>query len=182
MIKSELYWKIWNWYHYDSPIFVNTLNVFKPLRSWWSARKYFRFPSIKFMYGKIDDCLSGSIFHSSNNCAKWFDLRFCDVFWKWKYDDVRFEGEPCIKLDLFNKWKFLWIFECPNVSYNRNNYMYWESLLDYVYNTKNICKTKSEFGWCSYISDGNGNEDKVTCWTDEWLTKYGKKITKDIKK
>ena len=179
MMKNKLYWKIWNWYHYKSPIFINTLNIFKPLRTWWKARKYFRFPSIKFRYGNAGEVAS-SIWHSSMNCAKWFDLEFCDVFWKWKYDDSVFEAEPCISLILFNKWHLLWTFECPKVSYNKSNYMYWEALLDYVYDYHDISITKEEFGWVSYITDENGNDNKVTCWTDEWLTKEGKEKVKNI--
>lgn len=177
MMKNELYWKIWNWYHYKSPIFINTLNVFKPIRTWWKARKYFRFPSIKFRYGKAGE-VATSIWHGSNNRAKWFDLNFCDVFWKMKFDNSVFEAEPCINLILFGKWQFLWIFGCPKVSYNENNYMYWEALLDYVYDYYDIYITKEQFGWVSYITDENGNEDKVTCWTDEWLTKKGKEKVK----
>lgn len=179
MKQSKLYWDIWKWYHYKSPIFINTLNIFAPLQTWWKARKYFRFPSIKFRYGKAGE-VATSIWHGSNNCANIFDLKFCDVFWKWKFDDSVFEAEPCINLILFNRWQFLWIFGCPKVSYNENNYMYWESLLDYVYDYNDICKTKSEFGWVSYITDEYGNDDKVTCWTDEWLTKEGKEKVKNI--
>lgn len=179
MMKNKLYWKIWNWYHYKSPIFINTLNIFAPIRTWWKGRKYFRFPSIKFRYGKAGE-VATSIWHSSMNRAKWFDLAFCDVFWKWKFDDSVFEAEPCINLILFNRWQFLWIFECPKVSYNKSNYHYWESVIDYVYNYKDIQKTKSEFGWVLFVPDEHGNEDKVTCWTDEWLTKEGKEKVKNI--
>lgn len=179
MKHSKLYWDIWNWYNFKSPIFINTLNIFKPLRTWWKARKYFRFPSIKFRYGKAGEVAS-SIWHSSMNCAEWFELKFCDVFWKRKYDNIVFEGEPCVNLILFNKWHLLWTFECPKVSYNESNYMYWEAMLDYVYDYHDICKIKSEFGWVSYITDENGNDDKVTCWTDEWLTKEGKEKVKNI--
>ena len=60
--------------------------------------------------------------------------------------------------------------------------MYWEALLDYVYDYYDIYITKEQFGWVSYITDENGNEDKVTCWTDEWLTKEGKEKVKNINK
>ena len=122
--------------------------------------------------------VASSIWHNSVNCATWFDLKFCDVFWKWKFDDSVFEAEPCINLILFNRWQFLWVFGCPKVSYNENNYMYWEALLDYVYDYYDIYITKEQFEWVSYITDENGNEDKVTCWTDEWLTKKGKEKVK----
>lgn len=189
-ILSIIKYKIGTWLYYNSPIYIGTLNIFKPLKTWFSARKHFKKPHITFRCGKIDNIATGSIyndyFSGRPNFIMFFDA--IDVEWKYKNEDISFESEPTIVLSLFNTWKFIWIFEAPTFENKyRNNNGYWEAVIDYVFNGKDIIKTKQEYSWMSSVKDENGipvknGEDYVWInnWDDEWLTEHGKKITQHI--
>ena len=62
-ILSIIKYKIETWLYYNSPIYIGTLNIFKPLKTWFSARKHFKKPHITFRCGKIDNIATGSIYN-----------------------------------------------------------------------------------------------------------------------
>ena len=68
---------------------------------------------------------------------KWFGFNFVSLGWKTKYGDFRHEWDPMFSLVLFKKQLCIWVVPKNNVT----STIYWESWLDYKYNTD---KTKSE--------------------------------------
>lgn len=90
-----------------------------PLKTYWKARKIFKFPTIKFRfwYGKL-------------NSSKILDFTSFDLIWKWKFDDIRHESNPRIELSFFNKIHFTWEFTYND---NMDGLMVWEAILGYLY-------------------------------------------------
>ena len=38
-----------SWFRKYCPIYINTLNIFRPLRTWWKHRNIAQIPHIKFL-------------------------------------------------------------------------------------------------------------------------------------
>ena len=92
----------------------------KPLQTWWKARKYFKFPQIKFHTYKINH---------------WFGFEWHDVWYKYKYDSVRHEFDPYIAITLFKRvfrWDFTMYAYLPGASRDNVSMEYWEYLLNYL--------------------------------------------------
>lgn len=172
---KRLYWKLSSWFCYNSWIYISSLNFRKPLRTWKQAKDVFVYPKPTFRYGKLEDTYGGFLFVDYHRMEhKILSLRISDVSYKWKFDDVCFEAPPYITLVLFNRWKFVWTFNGPLY----DNQTYWDALLTYLYiNDKDIKKTKEEYGWVRYVRDEEGNEERISCWSDDILTdKYKKEL------
>jgi hypothetical protein len=165
---KRLYWKLSSWFCYNSWIYISSLNFRKPLRTWKQAKDVFVYPKPTFRYGKLEDTYGGFLFVDYHRMAhKILSLRISDVSCKWKFDDVCFEAPPYITLVLFNRWKFVWTFNGPLY----DNQTYWDALLTYLYiDDKDIKKTKEEYGWVRYVRDEEGNEERISCWSDDMLT------------
>lgn len=165
----QLYWKLSTWFSYDSWIYISSLNFRKTLRTWKQAKDVFVYPKPTFRYGKLENTYGGFLFVDYHRLEhKILSLRISDVSYKWKFDDICFEAPPYITLVLFNRWKFVWTFNGP-LYYD--NQTYWDALLTYLYiNDKDIKKTKEEYGWVRYVRDNEGNEEKISCWSDDILT------------
>jgi hypothetical protein len=82
----------------------------KPLQTWKKCKRDFKKPHITFRYGKINNVFTGSIYNDYNGNNKFLYIKFNDVSYKWKYDNVCFEAEPSIVITLFNRWKFVWLY------------------------------------------------------------------------
>lgn len=63
---------------------------------------------------------------------KYFGFNFVSLGWKTKYDEYRFEWNPCISLVIFGKQLFVAI--VPKIG-NRYYDSYWEAWLNYEYRT-----------------------------------------------
>lgn len=122
--------------------FERWINLFieNPFKSWWKARKYFKLPKISIHF------FSNPIYNCPYASFKWIgkilDIRSCDVQFKYKYDDIRYEYSPYIWVCFFKRFGF---------SINFNTYykdefgdtqllddFYWEYLLNYVYENKSL--------------------------------------------
>lgn len=183
---KQLYYRILSWYMFNAWIYIDTLNFKKMFRTVNKATKYFARPTLKFMYGRLGEVHTGNIFndyHNNSHCI--LSLIVNDVGYKWKYDDIRFESEPCISLTLFNRWRFIWYLVAPI----EDDYMYWEMLLEYLYKyDEDIELTKANFGWQKHKKDNNGNNiiDEngnyiwESAWNDNILNEYGQIITYGI--
>jgi hypothetical protein len=119
-----------------------SFHIENPLKTWWRARKYFRFPRPSIQ-----------VF-----CSKWYILkhRLCvrtdkkilsidisDLEWKDKFDSPRFEEFPYIFVSLFNFIGFSIDFSGITYKDELNNIQdmnvgYWEYLLSYLYYTHNL--------------------------------------------
>lgn len=105
-----------------------------PLGTWWKARKYFKMPKPRVQFFK-----NNWYFHPF---GKVFTFWSSDVSWKWKYDEVRHELDPFIFICFFSKFGVYITFE---VKYKDKNgktrdagTFYWEYLLDFLYNRKDL--------------------------------------------
>ena len=125
-----------------------------PLRTWRKAKKYFRFPDIKFHL---------ITYPYSYYKFNWYDfLHISDIIWKDKYNSPRHEGNPYIIINLFNLIQFQWEFGrwINNKDYSLE---YWESLLYYTKYNKSILESLNYSIW----TDMKGNKTpiiKVCLW------------------
>lgn len=195
-ILGRIKYKIGRWFYFNFPIYIGTLNIFRPFSTWFKVRKYFKMPHITFKCGNINNVYSHSLYNDRYEKSPNFILFFnnTDVEWKYKLSGITFECEPTAVLVLFNKWKFVWALEAPSIKPKnkyRDNNGYWEAIIECAYNyNKDIVKTKEDFSWKETIKDENGLSLKdengsfiwTSTWDDNWLTKYSKKITKHINK
>ena len=115
------------------PIYINTFNIFRPLRTWYHNRNKARFPKIKFHCGiRSFECLENYIYtwywwehkYIWNFRNKWLLILIDDVQYKYTYGIRQLESIPFIIIKIFD-FIFLWKFEAPN---NENNYEYYERL------------------------------------------------------
>ena len=105
-----------------------------PLKTWWKARKYFKFPhvSIGIYYN------SWLHPYATRKCrGKILDIDIHDVMWKDEYDTPRYERNPFIYICLFSRLS-LWITfpmrykdEFDEWQYCSDDY--WKYMLDYLY-------------------------------------------------
>ena len=171
----KIKFKISNWFDYKSPIYIN-LNFWKFIKEYWKVRKVFHKPILKKYKIQVDENVLGSdYFYIENECYnKWFYLNFHECYWKWKYDEIRYEGVPWICLIWKNKVKYILGLEAPLYRddvrtddfqcYHRDNLLYWEGILSYLYMYKrDIIKTYENNIWgrSFYFTDLNGEEQKL---------------------
>ena len=117
------------WY---SNLIAFTIN--NPLKTWWRARKYFKFPhvSIGIHYNSWLHPYATSKWR-----GKILDINIQDVMWKDKYDTPRHERNPFIYICLFSRL-ILWITFPMRYKDEFDEWQdcsddYWEYVLDYLY-------------------------------------------------
>lgn len=169
-------YKISSWLKYKSPIYIN-LNVYRFLKESFKVKKIFYKPVLKKYKLNVENSINSDYFFIETECNnKWFYLNFHECYWKWKYDEVRFESVPWICLIWKNKVKYIWGLEAPLYRdsqpnelevcqcHTRDNLVYWESILSYLYMyKKDIIKTYKNNIWgrSYYFTDLNGQEKKL---------------------
>lgn len=173
---NKIYWKIYNYFHYKSPIFIGTLNIFKLYKDWLKAYKHFHKPIMKIYKMNIDENNLGSDYFyietETYNKLLYFNIESCGFKLKW--GEYRFENVPYICIIWRNKTKWIIGLEAPLYDYNRhtntyqrNNDLYWESILKYNYSEYkgDIIKTYIHNIWvCTHILkdlDENGLNKKI---------------------
>lgn len=109
-----------------------------PLKTWWKAREYFKFPKVKFSIGGIELCPIGWV----ENISRILDIHICDVGWKSKFNSPRFESCPQICITLFRKYCFSIFLHVSYIDLEGRlcdvDLEYWEYLLDYLYFHKKL--------------------------------------------
>lgn len=94
-----------------SPIYINTLNIFRPLKTWWHCRMSMPFPHIKISLNiKNFNYLYKHFYtwywweHASlwNFWKKIIIILIDDVFWKSTYGIVEYQQSPFILIRIFN--------------------------------------------------------------------------------
>lgn len=160
-----------------------------PLKTWWKAKKYFKFPKIHFhKVGKlfhkkvhtefgdyVDDGISWCPYACLDNMGNILSIFSCDVLWKDKWDTPRHERSPIIWVCFFKRIGFAITF---NVHYldefgkiQNGDMYYWEFLLNYVYYVHDLKKALLASGaWTmnsklwryvsKYGSEENGTTDE----------------------
>lgn len=184
-----LYFRKWGNKWYKNLI---AFSIENPLKTWWKARKYFKFPSISVR-------ISLDKYHFPYAIKYWqgkiIDINIHDVYWKDKWRGPRHERNPLIYICLFGKLS-LWIVfykswinefgEKENCSMH-----YWEYMLDYLYYSKSlklgsIWTTDSKIAKTRiYGNAEDGSEDKVKpfqIYIPEQLISLNKKGLKEFKK
>ena len=171
----NIYWPISNFFTYRSPVYINTFNIFRIYSDWWKARKVFYMPMLKVYKMKVDENMLGSdyFFIETFTHNKWLYINIERCGYKYKWREIRFENVPYICIIWRNKTKWIIGLEAPLYSYNRysktysrNNDLYWESLMTYLYTyDKDIIKTFNNNIWSGMLVlkelDENGNNKKI---------------------
>lgn len=129
-----------------------------PFKTWWKVRKWFKFPKPSIYFGPI---VSGLPYGLPD---KWIELYIYDVSWKDKYNSPSFEFTPQINLNLFKKYQLLLTFQ------TRNDYIYWETILDIIYYNKSLKEAIDTNTW------ENCNKEKINAFTKGFLTPKGERI------
>lgn len=124
-----------------------------PIKTWWKARKYFKFPSLFVNVGKNGYGLP------CYNTHRLIDIFILDVTYKWKYNDIRFEYNPQINILLFNKYQLF--ISCKI----KEPEIYWETLLTFL-DRKSIKQAVKKNTW---YYQGNPM-DAITL---DYLTPFG---------
>lgn len=117
-----------------SPIYINTLNIFRPLKTWWHCRTSFAFPHIHILF-KIKDF---NYLYKHFYTWYWWDhaslwnfwkkpiiILIDDVFWKSTYGIVEYQQSPFILIRIFN---CNLIIKFDGHSNNRTD-IYWEKMI-----------------------------------------------------
>lgn len=148
MIKSlkNLVYKIKNYFYYKSPIYIN-LNFYNLIKEYIKCCYIFKPPMIVKYKLKENDSLGYHYDFLTNTCNnKWLHINCVPLGWKTKFYDYEFESFPYFTIVLFNKIRYVFGLEGNlwNVVYDRiehNSELYYETILSYIYDTKNIKKT-----------------------------------------
>ena len=111
--------------------FLNRWNNYhNPLYYWFKARKKFKRPKCKFIFGN-----PFWFYGFPLKIKPFIDIRFRSLIWKSKFDSPRFECCPYISITLFKKKRLLFLFV-----YGKDymeNIKTWEAILDYLYFNNN---------------------------------------------
>ncbi len=168
------------WY---SNLFV--ISIENPFKTWWKARKYFKFPNIRIRFS------TSKTFHpyaSSYRRGKILDILIHDLYWKDKFNSPRHERNPLIYICLFNRFSLWIIFYKKWIDEfgDEQNYSmeYWEYLLDYLYYTKSL-KVDSYWQLDSFENAKDSSKDKrvpMKLYIPTHLFSLNKKGLKEFKK
>ena len=108
-----------------------SISISNPLKTWWKARKYFKFPKPKISF----------FCHRPYN-SKLLKIDIHDLYWKDKWNSPRHEVSPMIYFCIFGMIGFLVTFPITYINEfgEKENYdlEYWEYLLDYLYYSKSL--------------------------------------------
>lgn len=168
------------------------ISIENPFKTWWKARKYFKFPNIRIRFSTSKTFCP---YASSYWRGKILDILIHDLYWKDKYDSPRHERNPLIYICLFSRFSLWIIFYKKWIDEfgDEQNYSmeYWEYLLDYLYYTKSL-KLDSYWQLDSHIATikvfGNaedGSKDKrvpMKLYIPAHLFSLNKKGLKEFKK
>ena len=180
------YWFSDDYRIYHHNIYIN-LRFHRLIKDWWKVRKYFRFPNIKFYKG-----VSGGIEFDYymenpgifNNKLFGFHIEGLGHKYKW-YENV-YTYCPEIVCVFNRKVLFTIKFESPklytyvdsplkDMEYGKipvtNNHMYWQSIIDCIYNDKTLFKVHESNIYSSYDKETN---ESVIEYIDGYLTNKGK--------
>lgn len=127
-----------NWFRkhfpiYILPIYINTLNIFRPLKTWWYNRNIASFPKLIFSFKRRPfDWLIENFYtwywwdhpHIFNFKKKWIIIIIDDVRYKYKMGIRELESIPFILIRIFG-YNLLIKFTAPKCE---SNYTYWEKL------------------------------------------------------
>lgn len=167
-------------------------SIENPFKTWWKARKYFKFPNIAIHFSNNKNSFP---YASKSWQGKLLDINIHDLFWKDKYNSPRHERNPLIYICLFGKWS-LWItfhktFIDEFGDKTDESLHYWEYLLDYLYYSKSL-KLSSYWVTNSKVAQtkkfGNaedGSEDickPMQLYIPDQLISLNKKGLKEFKK
>lgn len=174
-IKRKIYniiWKIQSWYFHKSPIYIN-LNIWNCYKDYWKARKIFYPPHIvKYVLTKPDDYVGTDYFCCETLDAdyiknKWFYINCIELGTKSKYRNLEFEWVPRIAI----KWQgklYIYGLEAPlierysNGSIYTNNHLYWEGIVQYLYQfNRNIIKTYNNNLWSRPLWDYKNADGEI---------------------
>ena len=118
---------------------IIAFSIENPLKTWWKAKKYFKFPNISI-------CFSNNKYSFPYASKFWqgklLDINIHDVYWKDKYNSPRHERNPLIYICLFGKYSVWicfhkkWINEFGDKT--DESIHYWEYMLDYLYYSKSL--------------------------------------------
>ena len=155
--------------HYSDKWYSNLIawSIENPFKTWWKARKYFRFPDIRIT-------ISNNSYIYPYASSKWrgkiLDIDIHDVMWKDKYNSPRHERNPLIYICLFSLIS-LWIV-FPKSYINEfgeredASYAYWEYMLQYLYYSKHLkcysCWVSESklYRYTEYGDAEDGSDDK----------------------
>lgn len=101
------------------PIYINTLNIFRPIKEWCKARKFFIGPKV-FRENTSYNIIDGKkriLYINIENCK--YERKPSHMF----CTDV-----PKITLSLFGKWQWTWKFVCLHEEYTG---LYYNAILTY---------------------------------------------------
>ena len=188
-LLNNIRYQIFSFFFYKSPIYLN-LNIFKIYRYYWTARKYFQKPILRFYKMNIEDSLGSDYFFLETECwNKWLYINCHHCEWKSKYTEIRFESVPHICIILFNKYKYVIGLEAPLYTdtggkWRPDNDLYWEAILGYCLEfKKDLVKTYNNNIWGRhyydiYTSKGEEVRKKVNIYSTIFpaLTKKGKDL------
>lgn len=141
--------------------FERWINLFieNPLKSWWKGRKYFKFPTISIRF--ISNHKKYCPYISYDRIGKILDIRSCDVAFKYKYDEICYELYPYIWFCLFRRFGLYIEFHMYyHDEFNKKvclDDMYWEFLLNCVYEKKPLSKAYSTWFNTSFLYKENNN-------------------------
>ncbi len=139
------------------------VSIENPFKTWWRAKKYFKFPDITINFGWHP-------YHYPYATSYWrgkiLDINIHDLYWKDKFNSPRHERNPLIYICLFSRIS-LWIVFGKHY-YNEfgkkqdGSLEYWEYILKHLYYAK------------------NKNLKCYSCWTTDsrlykHISKYGNK-------
>lgn len=122
-----------NWFRKYFPIYINTLNIFRPLKTWWYNRNIASFPKLEYSFKRRTfDWLIENFYtwywwdhpYIFNFKKKWIIIIIDDVQYKWKMGIRELESIPFILIRIFG-YNLLLKFVAPNCE---SNYTYWEKL------------------------------------------------------
>lgn len=139
-----------------SPIYINTLNIFRPLKEWSNAKSLFIRPKV-FRENTSYDIIDGK------GRILYINIEHC----KWIHEDsyVFCTDVPKITLSLFGKWQWTWKFVCPYEEYTG---LYYNTILTY-----NHHPMKNGVLYLSCIGASMGQESFKDVLKDKLLTNHG---------
>ena len=115
------------------------ISISNPLKTWWQARKYFKFPKVKWYFYSNKYSYP---FASKHWQGKILDIDIHDVYWKDKWNSPRHERNPLIYICLFGKYTMCIRFTAEYINefgeMKDHGMEYWEYLLDYLYYSKSL--------------------------------------------
>ena len=117
-----------------SPIYINTLNIFRPLKTWWKCKASTVFPTIKisfkikkfnYLYEHFYTWYWWEHAYLWNFWKKPIIILIDDVFWKSTYGIVEYQQSPFILIRIFNFNLIIKFVSSPHIQ----NDIYWERMI-----------------------------------------------------